>query len=169
MKAIVLHESLYGNTAAIAREIGEGLKEVGSVAVTTFDEATEATTDDAELVVVGGPTHGWSMTRPESRQAKGTEGYRSGVREWLGDVRTEASTRYAAFDTRFDKPRWLTGSAAVRIAKRLKDAGAVVLVPPESFFVQGTKGPLKEGELERARRWGAGLASRLAEETLSRR
>ena len=162
MRAIVLHESLYGNTATIARAIGEGLKEAGSVSVTTFDEAAEGRFLDADLIVLGGPTHGWSMTRRQSREAKGVRRYENGVREWLEEFHPNGTTRYAVFDTRFDKPRWLTGSAAVAMAKRLKDAGAVLVVPPESFFVQSTEGPLKEGEIERARRWGAQLTLRAA-------
>ena len=65
--------------------------------------------------------------------------------------------RAAAFDTRFDKPTFLTGSAAKGIAKRLRAKGYTLVTPPESFFVDGTEGPVHEGDLERAAEWAAGL------------
>jgi hypothetical protein len=45
------------------------------------------------------------------------------------------------------------GYAARRIANRLKKCGGKLVVPPERFFVEGTEGPLKEGEVERAADW----------------
>jgi hypothetical protein len=70
------------------------------------------------------------------------------------------------FDTRLTWPRFLAGSAAAAAAKRLAKKGARLLVPPESFLVTGTEGPLVEGEIERARTWAnhvrdaAGLAEK---------
>jgi hypothetical protein len=66
--------------------------------------------------------------------------------------------RAAAFDTRLPKSKFLTGSAAKGIAKRLSGRGYDV-VGEESFLVDDMAGPLHEGELERAREWGRGLAS----------
>jgi|GEM_PF-1333241 len=66
----------------------------------------------------------------------------------------------AAFGTRFDKPAWLTGSAAKQIARRLRGKGYPV-TGTRSFFVQTTGGPLADGERERAVAWGRELAAKL--------
>ena len=60
----------------------------------------------------------------------------------------------AAFDTRFSK-RWVKifGFAAKKIADTLEKKGGNLIVPPEGFIVKDTKGPLEEGELERAANW----------------
>jgi len=50
----------------------------------------------------------------------------------------------------------MTGSAARGIAKRLRHHGYEVEWT-ESFFVDDAEGPLADGELERAREWGATL------------
>lgn len=66
----------------------------------------------------------------------------------------------ATFDTRIDKPRWLTGSAARKAADLLRHNGYRV-VATDSFVVSGTQGPLCDGEIERAQAWGAELAEQL--------
>lgn len=162
MKAVVLYESLFGNTEAIARAIADGLGPMGEVVLARFGEVAQGTAEETDLVVLGGPTHGWGMTKPASRTGPNAAGYAVGAREWLQGSRQATGKNAAAFDTRFDKPRWLTGSAALRIARELLRAGYRVVVPPESFFVLHTEGPLREGEEERARRWGAELAQRVA-------
>jgi flavodoxin len=162
MKAVVLYESLYGNTEAVARAIAEGLAPIGEVALAGFGELPEGAADEADLVVLGGPTHGWGMTKFGSRQRPNTEAYPVGAREWLEGLRQAKGKMAAAFDTRFGKPRWLTGSAALRIARRLERSGYRVIAPPESFFVIHTEGPLRDGEVDRARTWGAEIARRAA-------
>jgi hypothetical protein len=63
----------------------------------------------------------------------------------------------ASFDTRYRKPRWLTGWAAGQLSRKLGKFGGRKVVPPESFFVEGREGPLAQGELERARLWAESL------------
>jgi hypothetical protein len=60
----------------------------------------------------------------------------------------------ATFDTRI-KSGWarIFGFAAGRMAKDLEKKGATLVGSPEPFYVEGTEGPLKEGELERASSW----------------
>jgi len=65
----------------------------------------------------------------------------------------------AAFDTRFDRLRLLTGSAAKGIARRLEHQGYRMVAPPESFLVTN-ENELVEGQLEHAERWGAVVAER---------
>jgi flavodoxin len=158
VRVVVLFESVYGNTEAVARAVAEGLASSGDVTVARFGDVPQGAVEEAELVVLGGPTHGWGMTKPASRQRPDTERYAVGAREWLEGSLEGEGKMAAAFDTRFGKPRWLTGSAAQRIARRLRRSGYRLVAPPESFFVIHTEGPLQDGEEDRARAWGAELA-----------
>jgi Flavodoxin len=160
MRAVVLYESVYGNTEAVARAVADGLGSMGEATLGRFGEVAPGAVEEADLMVVGGPTHAWGMTKPASRKQPGTEGYVVGAREWLEESRSERGKMAAAFDTRFAKPRWLTGSAAVRIARRLRRKEYRLLAPPQSFFVLHSEGPLRDGEEDRARKWGAELAGR---------
>ena len=159
IKAVVLYESLFGNTESIARAIADGLDQSYEVALASFGAAPVRTTE-ADLIVLGGPTHGWGMTKPSSRRRPGSSAYAIGVREWLDASPPGKGRSAAAFDTRFDKSRWLTGSAAVRIERELERLDYRMVMPPESFFVLHSGGPLRPGEVERARRWGLDLARR---------
>jgi flavodoxin len=160
MRAVVLYESVYGNTEAVARAVAEGLAPLGEVTLARFGDVPQGALDEADLVVLGGPTHGWGMTRPASRKQPDTEGYRVGAREWLEGSWQGAGKMAAAFDTRFAKPRWLTGSAALRITRTLRRSGYRLVAPPESFFVLHTEGPLRDGDEDRARAWGAEIGRR---------
>jgi hypothetical protein len=66
------------------------------------------------------------------------------------------------FDTRYNSPRWISGSAARSLARLLYEKGAYVVVQPESFFVGQADGPLQPGELNRAVDWIEGIVARLA-------
>jgi hypothetical protein len=138
------------------------LEEVGSAATDVAD--------DVGLLVVGGPTHAFGLSRERTRESAVVQAAGDvvsageGLREWLGAV--TGGTRAiaaAAFDTRIDKPR-MPGSAAHGAEKRLRRLGFRVLVPAASFYVTDTSGPLVEGELERARRWGELLGSTMVTE-----
>lgn len=174
MHALIVYESMYGNTRAIAEAIAEGFGHGAEVR-----HVREAgTPDDAvDLLVAGGPTHIHGMTTSLSRQMtiKGAQedGHGQiepdaidapGLRQWLRDLPHRSGGLAAAFDTRIDRSAAVTGSAARGIAKRLHHRGYEVEWS-ESFFVDDAEGPLTEGELERARGWGATLrtaATRLA-------
>jgi flavorubredoxin len=166
MRALVVFESMFGNTQRIAEAIRDGLSSRASVEMKEVG-AAPTVLDDVQLVVVGGPTQGFGMSRPGTRQGaskQATSGLVSsgiGMREWLGSVqRGRERVAAAAFDTRFKKPSWLTGSAARGAEKQLRELGFQRIALAESFFVTGTTGPLLDGEVERARRWGEELASR---------
>ena len=164
MKAIVVYESVFGNTHAIAEAVAEGL---GGVPVLSVREAVERD-GDLDLLVVGGPTHAHGLATDRSRHVavdRAREGAdvepdateEPGLRSWLGDLRSTTGSPAAAFDTRADGLPLVTGSAARGIARRLRHHGFDVLAT-ESFVVKGTEGPLKPGELERAQAWGEKLA-----------
>jgi hypothetical protein len=167
MTALVVYESVYGNTRAIAEAIAGGLAPLGEVELRRVGEA--GSVDEADLLVVGGPTHMHGLTSSFSRRAAikaGEEdgaalepgaGDELGLRQWLADLSGDGR-RAAAFDTRLDRSPTLTGMAARGIARRLRGGGYELIADPESFFVEDSEGPLAEGELERARAWGARLA-----------
>lgn len=168
MKITVVYESIYGNTAAVAQAVAEGLRALHEVEVRAVGDEP----DDADMLVVGAPTHAHglpsSMTRKaieaaaEEAEAKGNRlDYQptAGIRKFLDGLPEVDGTAAACFDTRFDKSRILTGSAATTMARKLGHRGYRIVAEPESFFVLDAEGPLKEGELDRASRWGASLAT----------
>lgn len=165
MRALVVFESAFGNTQKVAEAITEGLSSHGHTDITEVGVAPDDLGDQLDLLVVGGPTQGFSMSRSGTRESaakQASQGLVSpgiGLREWLARVQGESPGAAVAFDTRFNKPRWLTGSAARAAEKRLRELGYRIAAPAESFFVAGTTGPLVDGELDRARRWGDRLGS----------
>ncbi len=168
MKALVIYESVFGNTKEIAKAVADGLASQMSAEAVEVGAAPKTVGDDVDLLVIGGPTHAWGMSRERSRQGavkdanQGPVSAGIGVREWLGAIEKGSSIAVATFDTRFNKPRWLTGSAARSAEKRLRRLGLRIAAPAESFFVAGSTGPLEDGELERARQWGERLASKVS-------
>lgn len=151
MKVWVVYDSVYGNTEKIARAIGEGLKSAGEVRVVRTTEADPVQLKHADLLVIGSPTQAFAPIA-------GTKAFiKALVPGQLENI------KIAAFDTRMDvkevNSKLLTfmagifGYAAEKIARGLKKAGGVEVVPPAGFIVHGQEGPLKEGELERAATW----------------
>lgn len=169
MTRIVVYESVYGNTRAVAEAVADGL---GGALVVHVGEA-DAGLADAEIVVVGGPTHTHGLTTALSRRmgAEAAHADRGtgvepeataelGLRRWLHGVHGAKGVRAATFDTRMPGPIMMTGSAARVIARRMRRHGFDVL-GTQSFLVRDGEGPLDVGELERARAWGATLAAAL--------
>lgn len=170
MRALVVYESMFGCTKAIAEAVAEGLAADG-VRVQLV-EVGQAPVDlsGVDLLVVGGPTHAFGMSRPATREDAARQAEpaspvssRIGIREWLEQLpRQERTVRAATFDTRVRPPR-VPGSAARAADRRLRSRGLLIVSGAESFWVTGTKGPLHAGELDRAREWATGLVtSRLA-------
>ncbi|MGZ8803735.1 MAG: flavodoxin family protein [Microbacterium sp.] len=164
MRAIVVYESLWGNTEKIARAVAEELAKTGSVEVVDVDSAPDSL-EGFDLVVVGGPTHGFSMTRPSTRatavsQNGAPHAPDRGIREWLdGLAHVSSPVPAVAFDTRVDSPR-LPGSAASAARHELRSLGfSVGPVKPKTFRVHGYEGPLVDGELERATEWARSLVA----------
>lgn len=171
MSTLVVYESMWGNTRAVAEAVARGLgPDVPAVDVT---EAPSPVPVAVDLLVVGGPTHAFSMSRPGTRKdavekgaAPGHEA--SGIRDWLAGQPSSDRVDVATFDTRIDKVRHLPGSAAKAAAKEIKRHHLGRLVAVESFYVKDTDGPLVDHELERAESWGAGLASQHTHRTSRR-
>jgi hypothetical protein len=167
MHALVVYESMFGNTRRIAEAVAEGLATATEVRIVEVGSAPALVGEDVSLLVAGGPTHAFGLSRASTRRSAAEQAggplvsAGPGLREWLAGLRTSsARLGVAAYDTRVHKPR-LPGSAARSVARRLRAAGVRQVVPAESFYVTGTRGPLVAGEVERARRWGERLASAL--------
>jgi hypothetical protein len=168
MKAVVVYESMYGNTHLVADVIATSLGATMDVRVLPLDRATPDDVGDADLVVVGAPTHVHGMSRPSTRKAAVEAAAKddsldldpdapgTGIREWLAALPTRSGFA-AAFDTRIEAPAALTGRASKGIARQLRKLGFVLPVEPESFLV--TKhNTLVDGEAEHAQRWAATMS-----------
>ena len=153
MKSVVFYATRKGNTRLVAEAIADGLRSAGSAEAISVNQGPAAIVDGTDLIAVGGPTEAHGMTEAVVR--------------FLDGMSAAAAPRdAAAFDTRVNWPRLLSGAASEGIAKRLQAIGARLVVPPESFIVN-TKPALLAGELERARAWGASLAEHFQDESLT--
>jgi menaquinone-dependent protoporphyrinogen IX oxidase len=170
MRALVVYESMYGNTRVIATDIAAGLRDTYEVTLVPVSRATPDLIARADLLVVGGPTHLHGLSTASSRQAarKAVGKPDSGLaldpdaggpalRDWLAGL-TPGHTLAAAFDTRMAGAPVLTGRASRGISRLLKRHGYRLIAPPESFVVTKLN-TLVDGESSRARRWGAALAA----------
>jgi hypothetical protein len=161
--ALIVYESMFGNTERIARAVRDGLRRYLPAETVPVNQSPDVVPDDVRLLVVGGPTHAFSMSRLSTRQEAGKQGdlvtpVEVGIREWLAVLKPGADVdrpRVATFDTRV-KVRMLPGSAARAAAKLLRRMG-YRLNASESFFVSDTTGPIRDDEVERAQRWGEEL------------
>lgn len=165
MNGVVVYESMFGNTRDIALAIAEGLSTHMDVRAFEVSEAPHVF-DGPDLVVIGGPTHAFSMSRGSTRESAKDETdeplvSRTGIREWIATADIEAQQPCATFDTKVPKPK-LPGSAAAAAARKLKKRRCSIVSQPETFWVDDMTGPLLEGECDRARRWGAMLANQIA-------
>jgi flavodoxin I len=144
MKALVVYDSVYGNTEEIAKAIGGAIS--GDTKVVKPEGADLATFGTLELLIIGSPIHG-GRPMPE-------------LQNLLDRIpeQTLKDIKVAAFDTRIPgKFAKIFGYAADRIADILVQKGGTLTTPPEGFIVKGKKGPLKEGELNRAATWAKGI------------
>jgi len=171
MRAVVVYESMYGNTHQVADAIGAGLTPAFEVSVVPVSRASAAVLDGADLVVVGGPTHMHGMSRASTRRAAaeaaakpgsgltmepGADG--PGLREWFAALgRYPVTVKAAAFDTRVHGPAALTGQASKALSRELREHGFLVIAKPESFLVTG-QARLEPHETDLAHAWAAKLA-----------
>jgi flavodoxin I len=146
VKVLLVYDSLYGSTEKVARTIGGEIK--GEVKILRVSEATPPDLNGVDLLIIGSPTQGGRATKP--------------VQDFLSSIPGNLlkGLNIAIFDTRLpNKLIGMFGYAAGKIAGSLKNSGGNLILPPEGFIVKGSKGPLKEGELERAADWGKKLNS----------
>ena len=153
MKALVVYDSFFGNTEQIAQAIGNALGSQEDVQILRVSNVKPEQLTGLKLLIVGSPTRGFRPT--------------PAINDLLGRIPMNGlrGAKVAAFDTRisindieppilrFLARLLLFGYAAKPISDRLKRKGGELAIPPEGFFVEGTEGPLKEGEPERAADW----------------
>ncbi len=161
MKAIVVYESLWGNTAAIARAIAAGIGPDAQVLSTA--QAAPDVLAGADLIVAGAPLFAFRLPTDDIREtirkkaasfAAPPDLSHPALRAWLETV-PAGRGRSAAFETRM----WFSpGGATGAILQGLKKAGYAPLARGKRFRVMGMTGPLKSGETDRARAWGETLA-----------
>jgi flavodoxin len=153
MKALVVYDSFFGNTERIAQSIGNALGRPQDVGILRVGDFKPERLAGLKLLIVGSPTRAFSPSPAIKKFLK------SIPKNGLKDVKV------AAFDTRITDEEIdstvfilrilvnIFGYAAKPISDRLGKKGGQLIAPPEGFFVHGTEGPLKEGELERASEW----------------
>lgn len=172
MRALVVYESMFGNTEEVARAIGEGIAASMHADVVEVGAAPDTVPADVTLLVVGGPTHAFSMSWPTTRRdaaqrATTLVSRDRGIREWLGGLpATAAETEATAFDTRVTSR--VTGSAGRAASRRLDRLGYRLVAAFTSFRVKDVTGPLVDGEVDRARDWGRALGAEVAARRPSR-
>ncbi len=171
MRAVVVYESMFGNTHAIAdaigKGLGQGLEPVDNVVVVPVVEAGRERLGDTDLLVVGGPTHFRGMSRTRTRKWAAATAKKAkndlvldrdaqgpGVHDWITSL-GHGHTKFAAFDTRFKGPAVLRGRASRPISRKLRKHGFKMVAKPESFFVT-LKNHLEAGEEARAQEWANG-------------
>lgn len=174
MQALVIYESMYGNTHLIADAIAGGLSGHGvDAASISLHDATPTRIAEADLLVIGGPTHGHGMSRDATRESAITDARKPdsalhldpdaegpGLRDWFDELPAlSGSSMAAAFDTRVEIPPAISGRASKGISKRLRAHGFTEVAPPESFFVD-KHSVLKPDQEARAYEWGRALAGR---------
>jgi flavodoxin len=149
MHALVIYDSQFGNTERIAAAIADTLRTTGEVRLARVEAERPLDLEGVDLLILGCPTQGWRPT--------------VAMQALLANLTPQQlhGRAVACFDTRFQKPRWITGSAARRMAASLRRMDITLVVPPESFFVDGKEGPLLTGELGRAAVWARTLLNRI--------
>ena len=173
MLAVVVYESMFGNTHVVADHVASGLKSTfDEVQVVPVGEATIELVARCDLLVVGGPTHAHGMSHSQTREAAAetaatdddldldpdAEG--PGLRDWFDGLPKIEGQRAGAFDTRVKGPALLTGRASKGIGRRLERHGYSLVLEPESFLVDSDH-HLMDGEETRASQWGEALSARL--------
>jgi hypothetical protein len=167
MKAVVVYESHWGNTEAVARAIADGIGE--GTAVLTTDEASPAAVEDVDLLVAGAPVMAFRLPQEGMRDSIEGAGRKADkpadvghpfMRTWL-ETLPRGNGAGAAFETRM---RWSPGSATGAIERGLRESGYRTVARPGRFIVRGSQGPLRDGELDRARSWGEELRTAVTTE-----
>jgi len=162
MSVLIIVESLFGNTMAVARAVAAGLTDRGAaVTVLRCGEAPAEIPADVSLLVAGSPTHNLHLPNRASRTQAAARGAvqaeAAGLAEWIGAATPRKDLRVVTFDTTTGGA--FAGSAAKAAAKLLRRRGFGTPEQGPGFIVTGTPGPLRDGEEARARTWGADLVS----------
>jgi anaerobic nitric oxide reductase flavorubredoxin len=148
-KAIVIYESMFGNTKRAAETIIEGMKEAGvSATLSTPKELDENKLTDFDAIIIGSPNHMGGATR--------------GIKKFidrLGKLKPEGKS-VTVFDT-------YAGREYEKAVKKMenqlseKSPGLKLISPGLSIMVEGVRGPIAEGELPKCKEFGVIIANQL--------
>jgi flavodoxin I len=143
MKVLIVYDSKFGNTEKVAQAIAAGLDAKGDSRLVRVDMVKPEDLEGLDALIVGSPVHAWGPTTK--------------IKSFLKGLKPDAlsGVKAVAFDTGY-KTR-VAGSATKKIEKMLKKAGCSMTVPGEKFIVTGNKGPLAEGELDKASAWAKNI------------
>lgn len=157
MKALVVYDSMFGNTEQVAQAMAAVLAEQMDATARRVSDVQPAELTGLDLLIVGSPTQAFQPLPTTKKLLDGLPAH------------SLHGVKVAAFDTRIDVAdvgnRFLTfmvslfGYAAKPIAKRLQKKGGELVAPPEGFIVNGKEGPLKDGERERAAAWAKAVGT----------
>jgi hypothetical protein len=170
MNALIVYESMFGNTRKLAEAIADRLRAQDAEVTVSLAYDAPADLSDYDLVIVGAPTHAHSLPRTKSRSeaaawaADPTKelvlepmAEARGVREWLERVMLVGDPRFAVFSTRADIPSIFSGDACKAIAKGLRRR--LARVESHADFLVGLDNRLLDGEDVRAAEWASGLVA----------
>ncbi|MBB5158219.1 flavodoxin family protein [Saccharopolyspora phatthalungensis] len=168
MRALVVYESIFDNTAAIAEHVATGLARWMDVDLAKVSDAPTCIGDHVGLLVVGGPTHPSGPNRRTPRKAAvpaprgpGSADHH-GLHEWLNSIHKGLGLVHAAaFDTRTENPN-TPASAARTVEEILRSNGFHLTEPTHTFHLEHPAGPLQPAEAQRAQHWAEHLAAKLA-------
>ena len=147
MKALVIYDSAYGNTEKVAQAMAEAL----DYEARRVTEVQPAQLTGLDALIVGSPTQKFQPLKPIKDFLKAIPaGQLDGVKVAAFDTRISTEDTDSAILNFLVK---LFGYAAEPIGKRLTKKGGKLAMPPEGFYVADKEGPLKKGELERAKAW----------------
>ncbi len=164
MKAMVIYDSQYGNTARIAEAVGRGLADGApahaEVQVVHVVAARAQDSAGSDILVVGSPTQKFRPTAPIKQLLKGLpKNALRGVKVAAFDTRlTEEEINSHGVLTKFVD---VFGYAAQPIADGLAKKGGQEAAPPAGFYVANSEGPLVDGEWERAEAWGRQIVAQV--------
>jgi flavodoxin I len=161
MKCLIIYDSYFGNTEKVAQAIGSALAATMNVEVVRINDLKPEQLSGAEILIAGTPTRGF-------RASDAFKGYIKAM-----PATQLKNVKVAAFDTRIALEDMdnkaghffmkIFGYAAGPLTEQLKSKGGQVIVPGEGFYVNGTEGPLKDGELERAVAWAQKILKALSD------
>lgn len=143
---LVIFDSVFGNTAEIAKAIGEAL----GAPVKKVDIITPDDLEGLKILFIGSPTRAFQPTPATMSFLKGQKGQLNGVRAAAFDTRIRVENTNSGF------LKFMVGIfdyATPKLGKGLNKAGAEISLEAEGFIVLDSEGPLAEGELERAQAW----------------
>ncbi|MBN2853617.1 MAG: flavodoxin domain-containing protein [Clostridia bacterium] len=150
MNILIIYDSVFGNTEKVAQELYDTLKENNKVEIRKVDKMNTTMVKEIDLIILGSPTRGFSPTKPMTQFVKSLETDNDAMKVAIYDTRID----YMQIKSRLARNIVHKGGYAnQKMAKVIKNKGIRVVEPLEAFYVIESEGPLKDGELKRAKDW----------------